>query len=333
MKILACDPHVVDAKDADGTTALHLAVKNDFPFVLSALLTAKPDVDAADKQGITALMLAARHPDTLHRLLLAGPQLSRHDQGAHALTRSMLGGTTESTALLLDHGVDIDHRGPAGRTALMAAAIAELIGVLEAFAARPEVLRQTIDAVDQFGSTALMLALQHSQVSAAKLLIDAGADVSIKQFDGTTTLMVAPTPEVARDILRRAPALGRAQDERGRTALMRVCQGGAGLVAVLLGTVADLGLEAMSSEGEAVDENISDVGCRDADGRVALHYAVDCGSAEAVRLLLARGADLTVVSGDGLAALLVSGEDYRRQCTDTEVASMLEAIIHAILHR
>lgn len=89
--------------------------------------------------------------------------------------------TAEPTAL-----TEVDDRDPAGRTALIRAAMedqpSEVERLLEAGAA--------VDATDSYGFTALLYAAQYS-LESVELLLAAGADVDYRNDLGTSALAVA----------------------------------------------------------------------------------------------------------------------------------------------
>jgi uncharacterized protein len=114
------DPNTQDPK---GDVALVLAVKEDAPKVAAALLAhPKIRVDAANKAGETALMMAALrgNEEWVRRLISNGAKINR--AGWTPLHYAASGGEPKLVALLLDQGADIEAASPNGTTALMMAA-------------------------------------------------------------------------------------------------------------------------------------------------------------------------------------------------------------------
>ena len=123
----------VDARGADGTTALHWAVHADNLPIVQSLLEAGADSGAVDRYGITPLYLAAVN---------ANPAV---------------------LTALLDAGADIAAAAPTGETTLMTATRTGRIDALELLLARGAL----VDARDpEFQQTALMLAVREDHPAA-----------------------------------------------------------------------------------------------------------------------------------------------------------------------
>jgi ankyrin repeat protein len=110
-------------RDDKGQHALYLALRGDASKV-AALLVEHPkvDVDAANAQGETPLMMAALRGQAglARRLVERGARVNR--EGWTPLHYAASGPGTEVVALLLDRGAAIDARSPNGTTPLMMAA-------------------------------------------------------------------------------------------------------------------------------------------------------------------------------------------------------------------
>ena len=112
----------------------------------------KADVNATDKYGSTALMLAA------------------------------LSGTAEDVKVLLDAGADVNARNKGGMTSLMSAAgfgAAESVKVLLGAGA-------DVNARTKTGQTSLIYAVAFGNPESVKVLLVAGADASLENADGKT---------------------------------------------------------------------------------------------------------------------------------------------------
>ena len=145
----------VNAREVDGTTALHWAVRSDHVVISRMLLNAGADATVEDRYGTTPLYLAA------------------------------VNGNATMIASLLDAGADANSTDPAGETALMTATRT----------GKPEAMRvllengALVDTRDpEFEQTALMLAVREKHPEATALLLEWGAQVDSRTRTG-------PTPE------------------------------------------------------------------------------------------------------------------------------------------
>lgn len=122
---------------------------------LRKLIDEGMDVNGADEEGRTALMIAA------------------------------FDGHSDVVQLLLDKGAEVDHLDAQGRSALMYAAsgpFPETVDLLLRWGAK-------VNQVDtNEGWTALMLAAAEGQTQVVQRLLEAGADKAIRDKDGDTAL-------------------------------------------------------------------------------------------------------------------------------------------------
>lgn len=126
-----------NARNPDGQTALHLALRDASPAVAETLWRhADLDIDAANGNGETPLMLAALRGqlDWVRRLLERGAKV--HQTGWSALHYAATGPEPKIVALLLDRGAPIDAPSPNRTTPLMMAARYGVEGSVDLLLAR-----------------------------------------------------------------------------------------------------------------------------------------------------------------------------------------------------
>jgi ankyrin repeat protein len=137
----------VNAPGADGSTALHQAVRYGNLGMAAALIQVGANTRQPNRYGLPPLVMAAQD------------------------------GAAEMIGLLLDNGAEVNATDPAGETALMAAAregAPQAVALLLDRGAK-------IDAADPtFGQTALMLAVREDHPAVVDLLIRRGADVNLR---------------------------------------------------------------------------------------------------------------------------------------------------------
>ena len=220
----------------------------------------------------------ARNHDTLRALLQKkAPVNVPQDDGSTALHWAAHWADLEAADLLIRSGAKVDAANRDGATPLFLAALNGGAAMIE------KLLKAGADPnapVLAHGETALMMAARSGNAESVKLLLDHGAQVSIKEsLRGTTALMWAAE------------------------------QGHAGIIQSLAAYGADVNASSAvitppkrRGLGFAPPGTLGDV----KGGLTALLLAVREGHLDAVRALLAAGAQVNLASVDGSSPLLVA---------------------------
>ncbi|MGH9255994.1 MAG: ankyrin repeat domain-containing protein [Vicinamibacterales bacterium] len=202
----------VNAAEADGTTALHWASYRDDVESVDVLLRAGARVDAANDLGATPLWIASQNGSAamVGRLLQAkanpNAALLRGETPVMVAARS---GKPDVVELLLARGANANARAARGQTALMWAVAQrhpDVVKLLLAHGAdvhaRSEVWSQVMAApphglleynrdIPHGSDTALMFAARVGDLSSAKLLVAAGANVNDADAWGVSATVLA----------------------------------------------------------------------------------------------------------------------------------------------
>ena len=201
----------VNTPEPDGTTALHWATRADEVAIARMLVGAGANANAANRYGVTPLSLAADNAsgDLVEVLLKAGADAKMQvKDGETVLMAAARTGNPKAVQLLIDAGAVVDAREQRlGETALMWAAAEnhpEAEKILIAHGA--DVNLRTSDlkySKDRFGLegvltilphgrwTPLMYAARQGSLEAARVLADAGADLSARDPDNSTPGIIA----------------------------------------------------------------------------------------------------------------------------------------------
>jgi ankyrin repeat protein len=177
--------------------------KQDRPRVQS-LLAANAPVNAKQIDGTTALHWAAHLDDlpTARRLVAARAEVNAPNRyGVRPLSLACATGDSDLVELLLQAGADPNTQLPGGETALMTAARTGRVGPVRALLAR----KANVDARERSGQTALMWAAADGHAGVTELLIGAGAEFRAALPSGFTPLCFAARDgrrEVARVLLK-----------------------------------------------------------------------------------------------------------------------------------
>jgi len=206
----------VNARQGDGSTALHFAVYSDNLTLADLLIRAGAQVDAGNDLGATPLHLACNNGSAsmVDRLLAAkSDPNARLLNGETVLMSCARTGNAAAVKALLVHGANPKTAEPEHyQTALMWAAAEghpDVVALLVEFGAdvhaRSRAYSQTVVGeqtqragreklnydVMRGGSTPLLFAARAGDATSAKLLLSAGADVKDALPDGTSALVLA----------------------------------------------------------------------------------------------------------------------------------------------
>jgi ankyrin repeat protein len=211
----------VNARQIDGSTALHWAVRGDDLEMADLLVRAGANVSAANREGVRPLQLAALNGNAqmLDRLIKAGadPNASLTVHGDTALMMAARTGKTDAIKVLLETGAKVNARETWGGTTPLMWAVAERHAAAakilidngadvkaasnfvpaangRGFEGRTPVASDPNRGVEEFASgllTPLMLAAREGDLESGKLLVAAGADVNAIAGDGKDALGLA----------------------------------------------------------------------------------------------------------------------------------------------
>jgi ankyrin repeat protein len=200
----------VNAPEADGTTALHWAVQQNDLEIVDRLIRAGANVNARNEYGSTPMSEAAVTGSALliERLLKAGADVeSPNADGQTALMVVARTGRVDAANVLLSRGANVNAvERWRGQTALMWAAAQNqpaMVKELVAHHADPNARSTVNDWQRQVtaepraiyrpagGLTPLLYAAREGCVECATILLDAGADVNLADPEGISPLLMA----------------------------------------------------------------------------------------------------------------------------------------------
>jgi uncharacterized protein len=335
----------VNAPEADGTTALHWAVRQDDAEMVDRLIKAGANVKAANRYGITPLYLACVNGSApmIAKLLDAGADANTPTaEGETPLMTVARTGSAEAAKVLLAHGADVNSKEQwRQQTPLMWAAaechpeVAQELIAHSADVNAKQVEWQwerqmTKEPREKWmplgGLTALHFAARQGCLAGAEVLIKAGAQINATNPNGFSPILLAIINahyDVAAYLLRQG-ADANIADEVGRTPLYASVDmhtlpdsnlpwpselnneiGSLDLIKDLLehGANVNVQLKKQQPYRSKVD--------RGADtmlgtGTTPLMRAAKAGDTEAMKVLLAKGADPKIPTKFGMTPLMAA---------------------------
>ncbi|XP_018574498.1 uncharacterized protein LOC108913430 [Anoplophora glabripennis] len=189
--------------------------------------------------------------------------------------------------VLIDRGIDVNGKFENGETLVFGAARGERLNVIKYLIQKGA----NINSKDDRGRTVLHLVSRKSRgVPTAKLLIELGIDIHIKNMFGQTALYVSAFRGVLGmvELLVKNGANINSKDEFGETALYAAASWGS------LDCV-----KFLSDNGAAIN-------VRDRKGNTTIHLAAKRKRLEIVKFFVARGVDINIRNNFGQTALHVA---------------------------
>jgi uncharacterized protein len=328
--------HGADVNEAqgDGMTALHWAATNGDVEAARPLIYAGANVRATTRlNAVTPLWLAAQSGDAVMVYLLLDNKAEADAANGSGVTPLMVAaasGNPDVVGVLMERGANPNSAEKVyGQTPLMFAAAkneADVIGVLAdkgADVAAATKVRTSSSNEPMGGLTALHYAVRQGNVQAVDALLDRGADINQVSADGTTPLMLATINgqfDLAMHLL-----------ERGADATIATAAGGTPLYRVidlqwapktpypqppavrqqrtsylaLMKALIERGADPNARLGKALWYTRYGFGTGGFDpaGATPFWRASAAGDVDAMRLLVAHGADPAIKTRDGVSPL------------------------------
>ena len=325
-----------------GVSPVYLAASNGDAAILERLLDAGADADAMDATGDTVLMAAVRtgSPETVRLLLDGGAQVGASDPelGHTALMWAVRMNQPRIIRMLLDAGASVAAATRVGPTPDVrppgAGGGSHGVGIV-----RSGVPPQGEQLPTPGGMTPLLFAARDGHLDAARLLVEAGADLNRPDPNGLTPLLMAITNNhlsVAAFLLGegadpnlpdwygRAP-LWAAVEIRNLDLRSGATDNGVDREAALrlIETLIDLGADVNARVQEFPPQRrymlpLGSLEWVDFTGQTPFIRAAQSGDVTVMRLLLATGADPRITTFNGTSALMaaagvnwVIGQTYR----------------------
>jgi ankyrin repeat protein len=246
----------VNARSADGSTALLWAAHWDALNTAGLLIRAGADPNVANDFGMNPLSQACTNgsAEFVDLLLKAGANPNMPiATGVPPIMTCARSGSADAVRLLIAGDADVNAKEPIqNQTALMWAAAEH----------HPDVVRMLIQAKANVqartknGFTALHFAAREGDIESARLLLSAGLNIDVRS---------QPTPDVEKNSSGKAAPAGAAQPLAGRRALSAT--GSDGATPLLVATMRSQVPMALFLLEQGADPNIGDAGL------VPLHWA------------------------------------------------------------
>ncbi len=285
----------VDAANEYGATALSVACARGNSAMIKTLLEANADPNRALLSGETPLMTAVNkgNADAVRGLLEHGANVNAKESngGQTALMWAVAGRHTEIARLLVGHGADVHARSKGDFSALLFAAQQ---GDVESGRILLEVGTDVNDTWKKGPMTALMVATANGRHELSVLLLEEGADPELTDARGYTALHHAALDPQMVELVKTLLAHGANPDPRTTTDSPRNSYAGVSL-----------------------------------NGATPLLLAASAGNVEAVRALVAGGADPLLTTDEKTAPLHVAagiGPPLGRHYTEKMKSESLEIV-------
>ena len=242
----------INARDAEGHTALTLAASRGHSKIVKKLLMAGADPKNTTKQGHNALYFAVRAQalssvialtqtpekvnasqltdllplgidtgsvDLVKHLLEQGAHFNKKDaQGLTPLMHAAQKNAPEIVSVLKQHGASVSDKDDEGMTALHHAVNSHATAVVSLF-----LKEGVINVLDDLGRSPLHIAATGGSTQTVRTLINMGADIEGKTPSGNTAFMIAASTgnlSVAETLLSKGASIN-VRDRSGNTALMK----------------------------------------------------------------------------------------------------------------
>ncbi|HUV37347.1 MAG TPA: ankyrin repeat domain-containing protein [Patescibacteria group bacterium] len=288
--LLEKDAALLESRDGDGSTPLHIACIKGHLDLARYLLGEGADPLAGDNENSTPLHVAAIGGNTAVTQLFLDRNIDvdiRDDNGMTPLLFAGNRGQREMIDFLLSKGADINARDTSGGAMIHAASYSGNVDLLSSLIAGGADVNV---GPDRYGNTPLAGATYRCHTDAARFLLDNGADPNPTGENVQLPLEIACIRNCEETLALLLEKGARADGIGNKTG----------------GPIISAALEGRTSLVRTLVDHGADVNVRTEFGWTPLNAAAHSGDPEIITMLLDRGADPSVTRDDGATPLMAA---------------------------
>jgi ankyrin repeat protein len=277
----------VNARNREGDTSLHLAVRLNDPETGDLLISRGGDIFAPNAKGETPLYLAFHAPGAVRQWIINDNTIVARDGLGNGILHYAAQWNVDShIPYIVQQGADVEAVNATGETPLFLAVKHNGASTIKALVKAGAVINNR----DRLGNSALHAAVRWNNAAAAVALLDEGIDANAHALNGKTPLHDAVRLGIT-DIEALLIARGadiEIRDAEGNTPLMDAVMAG------------------YSPAAERLVDMGADPNTRNSQGDTPLHLAVSSERDDLVNMLLSWGAPIHARNSQGLTPFRIA---------------------------
>jgi ankyrin repeat protein len=263
---------LVDSRNRDGDTALHIAVRMNQREVGEYMLTRGANIFSLNSAGESPLFLALGKDNIREWIINSTTITAKDGLGNNMLHYAAEWGLDKAISIIIRSGINVDTQNATGQTPLFMAAKSNSPSTLRIFIEN----NANLNARDSQGNSVLHAAVRWNAIVSISFLISSGMDINAHSLNGNTPLhdsVILNLPEIQSLLIKQGTNL-ESRNIDGNTPLME---------AIRCGLTASI---------ERLAANGADTSARNARGDTPLHIAVAMERIDIVNMLLKNGVSI-----------------------------------------
>jgi ankyrin repeat protein len=263
----------VDARNREGETALHIAVRMNQRETGEYLISRGANIFEANAAGVSPLYLALTASNGIRTWMINPTTIAAKDGfGNNMLHYAAQWKLNDAIPVIINNGISVEETNAAGETPLFLAIKTDSQSTIKALIDN----KANLNTRDKQGNTALHAAVRWNAKDSVDLLISSGIDINSFSLNGSAPLHDAVSlgmTDIVTKLIKEGANL-EVRDIDGNTPFMEAVKSG------------------FLSSVEQLAANGADTFTRNINGDTPLHYSVSTEHYELVSILLRMGASI-----------------------------------------
>jgi len=264
---------LIDARNSDGDTALHIAVRMNQQENGEFLISRGASIFSVNSAGESPLYLALSNPNGIREWIINPNTIIAGDGlGNNMLHYAAQWGLNNAIPVIIKYGISVNDGNATGETPLFFAAKTDSVMTIKTLLDN----NANLQARDTQGNSVLHAAVRWNAEKSASFFISSGIDINVYSLNGNTPLHDAVSLGISEieTLLIKEGANLEVRNIDGNTPLMEAFRGG------------------MIPSIEKLIQNGADTSTRNIRGDTPLHIAVNLERTDLVNILLRTNASI-----------------------------------------